>query len=790
MLAGDSPAENKIESVNVPIEATNVEVVPVPLNEKKPEESLHKFLARPVDIFTGFINGLPPSLPWSSFLVNDAVQTKLAHYRHIRGTLCIRVNVQCPQTVYGLYRVAAFYGGFMPYDCPSNKTTMSTCMGDWLALPEKSYVELRIPYFDQYPYIDITTNKGTEAVGLRIQRYTQAKNALTEDDYNPRVRITAWVEDVELSVPTSALGTAESNVKANDEYGKGPVSRVASAVAGSASALSNVPVIGPYARATEIGAKAFGAIASIFGFSRPMVLDDPTPYYPGRNISMTDAGFPGIKFSVDPKQETALATGMAGPDDKDPMAIAPIAARDCWLCSSTWNGTYSSGYIFHGIPVTPTLATGDTWGGAIRGYQPTPMGEMALLFDWWRGDIVYTIMVASSRYHAGLLRIFWAPEKLTVPSTEGGLANLVDSVIIDISKNRSVELRVPFRSRYPYLRTAVVYPDDTAPPAGQSWNEYYNGWIYFQVVEPLVGPSTVSPQIEFHTIARMENAEFGRPTRRWINNLHGRSSEVNDFALTVTYHPDLATHVPEPSDAVFAGSSFPYGIYESNVQLHMGEQVGSLRSLIKRPQLYCTYRTGTGVEAAGLPGLPIDGLIYKTSENASAAPAVEVTLHQYLRRSFAGCRGGSRWFVDLRHCVQAAQAAPVPNQQKVYFAYAPIEHYFQHKNYAFQNMGFAFDEYQPAVPCEGMFSVELPWQNAALFIPGKISSNWEVDKRGVVAILANMPNGIKDAIFYWAGAEDFTYLNYQFPSMKFHYRFHARITGAPVAKPEPWGGPS
>ena len=135
------------------------------------------------------------------------------------------------------------------------------------------------------------------------------------------------MEDVELSGTTCALALQ------SDEYGQGPVSRPAHAIANAAESLSTVPVIGPYALATSYGMRALGKIASIFGFTNTPVVDNYSPMAPmtAPALASSEVGFPIEKLALDPKTELSIDPRIAGCDPEDPLVISKFVQRESYL---------------------------------------------------------------------------------------------------------------------------------------------------------------------------------------------------------------------------------------------------------------------------------------------------------------------------------------------------------------------------------------------------------------------------------------------------------------------------
>merc|ERR1712087_1021584 len=151
--------------------------------------------------------------------------------------------------------------------------------------------ELSLPFFWPNNYLRIPEGDWQDMGDIVISSFG---NLLHANGGNDPVTITTyiWAEDVVLTVPTSSspptVLTSQSGrrtrsmsgkdrgnkIGAHDEYGQGIISKPASAVAKASGALSSLPMIGPYMRATEIGANATSRMAQMFGYSRPNIVSE------------------------------------------------------------------------------------------------------------------------------------------------------------------------------------------------------------------------------------------------------------------------------------------------------------------------------------------------------------------------------------------------------------------------------------------------------------------------------------------------------------------------------------
>lgn len=147
-----------------------------------------------------------------------------------------------------------------------------------------------------------------------------------------------WMTDVQLQMPTPWGPITQ----AGDEYaGEGVISKPASFVANVASHLSRIPIIGRFARATEIGAGAVSRIASIFGFSRPTQLADLTHFRPRLfgPLAVTEGADLSHKMTLDPKNELTVDPRVVGVEGKDDMALANIITRPGLVGFVNWTAS-------------------------------------------------------------------------------------------------------------------------------------------------------------------------------------------------------------------------------------------------------------------------------------------------------------------------------------------------------------------------------------------------------------------------------------------------------------------
>jgi hypothetical protein len=220
------------------------------------------------------------------------------------------------------------------------------------------------------------------------------------------ISVLAWAENVSYAIPTSSVPEMGIPEMA-DEHETDVISRPASTIARYAGALSSVPWIGPFAKATEIGAGAVASVAKIFGYSSPANLEysimvpNPRP-----SLAVVDTKYPTNKLTIDSKQEVTLDPATTGIDSRDELPIASIAGRESYLTSFDWLQSDVRDASLFQVRVDPfvkRVSSGE--------YHLPACAAAVLPFDYWRGTMRFRFQVVSSNYHKGRIRIVYDPKR-------------------------------------------------------------------------------------------------------------------------------------------------------------------------------------------------------------------------------------------------------------------------------------------------------------------------------------------------------------------------------------------
>jgi len=467
------------------------------------------------------------------------------------------------------------------------------------------------------------------------------------------ISIYAWAEDVQLSGPTVGLATQAWQVQSKDEYGQGPVSRPASIVATAAKSLSNIPVIGSFAKATEIGASAVSSIAKLFGFTNVPVISDVMPYQPRPfpSLASTEIGFPIEKLTVDSKNELSVSNTILGLKDDDELAIPYLVQKESYITTATWSTSNAADVILFSSIVTPVQynfsATATT-----NLIQMVPMCWISNMFTYWRGDIIFRFVVTASAFHKGRLRFSFDPagtagENIISDATSN---NVVFTEILDLGDSNEIELRIPYQQALPYLYndpvlSASVPFSTSSSPTFIHDRTQDNGTITMRVLTALTAPIASSSVNILVFVRGAENLEFAGP-----RSLPGTSGTAN---------PLTSWNVQSKETVIGTAPTAP----DVNQNLiNFGETIRSLRTVLRRDSLTAMQYIPTFVGTFGtywrkfftkFPlayGYDPNGIHLANGFVSGTSKAINLVYPHpipYLLPAFVGVRGSVNWTFNL-----------------------------------------------------------------------------------------------------------------------------------------------
>lgn len=562
-------------------------------------QDLGRYLSRPrlLSTFTwteAMATGLQATIqPWNLHLTNASMREKLQGYGLFRGNLHLKFIVNGSPF---------YYGGLMASYTPLSGVRTDTAVGGgtncalvansqkphvWLNVQNTSMATMVLPFLYPYPYLELTaavlTNMGK--VDFYVYSGLRSANGVTGSAVD--VQVFGWVEDVELTGPTN-LPVAQSKTEYHQD---GQISALASNVASVAGLLSTTPVIGPYALATQEAASAVGAAASLFGFTNVPNVSDIAPMMQRPfELASTQISAPIDKLSLQPKQETALGAVQHGGSSDDELVISRFAGRESFLVGSLWSTSAVPGDILYTSAVIPWMRQ------SANPFQAfTPMGWLSQAFQYWRGDINFTVKCIRSKYHRGRIQLSWdrTAQGLDQGSSLGNPNTF--STILDLDETDEVTFRVPYLQAKPFLTTRTVGPTDplgwstsSTPPAGAYTDS--NGIFNIRVMNRLTAPEATSDVTLLMFVSAADNIEFAGP--RNLGKLSGSSYSTMSLSASSVAQSAIEYEEPEPE------TSHMTVVAPDVYKEVFGEKISSLREYLHRISLVQSY-----VQAATFDGV-------------------------------------------------------------------------------------------------------------------------------------------------------------------------------------------
>lgn len=602
--------------------------------------------------------------PWTAFLSNTNIKRKIENFAFLRGTLHLKILVNGTPFQAGLMRACyAPLEGIRPDGVRLPQSgSLDTILVPYSQMPglfitpaANAGGQMELPFFYHKNWLDLTSADDVADFGkLYLMIYAPLIVAVTGGTSSVTVQVFGWMSDVELMSSTSKLALQ------GDEYDEqsGVISKPASAVANFASYLTKVPIIGPFARATQIGARAVGSIAKIFGFTNVPVIADVHGYMP-MNAPMLASGHIGTavqKFSLDPKQELSIDPTLHGLKSEDELSMPYLKAKESFLSATTWSTSTPVDTLLWCARVSPALyqksdmtnASATTVGQRV---YHTPLSYISHMFYNWRGSLVFRIKVVATKFHKGRLKISYDPVG-DITSTNPDV-NTVYTKIVDIGEEDDIEIEVPYHQAYPWLGIDKTLSSNwnttgSLPPR----ERLDNGVLTIRVLTTLTAPTTGSIRILTFTKGG-DDFEFANPA----DHIGGEGSNrvPSFFALQAE---DLTSIAPKRH--VLGTAAIPH---PDRYSQNFGEAINSLRCILHR---YMTQDT-VWVDAPDDDSINIYGKILRimpytpgfdpswAAQNSAnkvlfasgdAPYAFNTMIHMpYIASMYVGYRGGANYVV-------------------------------------------------------------------------------------------------------------------------------------------------
>lgn len=483
----------------------------------------------------GFIN------PWRIFLRNRRVANRISNYRNWRGKLHVKFILNGNSFYYGRAMVS-----YIPYNpdglqrvavggplSPNIALTAASARPHIFLDPGTSQGgEMILPFFYPADYIDMAaaddvTLNAFGALWLNSMTPLWHTNGGTTA---VSISVYVWATDVHVAGPTISNNVALSP-QSGTEYGTGVISKPATYLADLGRKLSDAPMIGPYAMATSMAADAVGKIATLFGYSRPSILDDIRPFKPTLcgNLANYNANDSCTTLAMDSKQELTIDPRTVGLGSVDELAFEHIASKESLMGRIQWDSGAPEGTLLNSFPVTPHfMRTSGT--GAATQYQFSNTGYLCNLFKTWRGNVKYRFQIVASGYHKGRIKlVFDANNGVIGSQTED---NTTYTRIIDIAEERDFTVTCGWVNPQPACFTTPTSTFSNVPSV--TAGSYTNGTLSTYVLNEFVGPAATTNPIYILVYVSCPGLKLWNPT-----------DELLDFfSVYPPAGPTVATNIP------------------------------------------------------------------------------------------------------------------------------------------------------------------------------------------------------------------------------------------------------
>lgn len=640
-------------------------------NSMSMPQDLGRYLSRPrlLSTFTwteAMATGLHATIePWELHLADPSMAQKLQGFGLFRGNLHLKFIVNGSPFYYG-----ALMASYTPLSGHRTDTavgggTNNTLVANsqkphvWLNVQNTSVATMVLPFLYPYPYLELTAATLADMGKIDFYVYSGLRSANGVTGSAVDVQVFGWVEDVELSGPTN-LPVAQSSAEYESDH---QISSIASNVASVAGLLSAAPIIGPYALATAEAATAVGTAASLLGYTNvPNVSDIGPVLQRPFSLASTQISTPLEKLSLQPKQETALGSVQHGGTSDDELTISRFAGRESFLVGSVWATTAVPGDILFTSAAIPWMRQ------ATPPFQAfTPMGWLSQAFQYWRGDIVFTVKCIRSKYHRGRIQLSWdrTAQGLNQGATLGNPNTF--TTVLDLDETDEVSFRIPYVQAKPFLPTRTViassplgWSTSASPPAGAYTDS--NGIFNIRVMNRLTAPESSSDVTLLMFVSGGDNIEFAGP--RNLGKLSTNSYSTMSLLTTSVAQSKIDYEEPEP----------PTGhmdVVAPDVYKEVfGEKITSLREYLHRSSLSQSFRGNTGFDASirwiiPLKHMPASPGVWNNATMVLGAPAGSLgNVNQqhpipYIANCFIGYKGSVNVTANIKPGPNALQSGYV-----------------------------------------------------------------------------------------------------------------------------------
>lgn len=531
----------------------------------------------------------------NALLESQFISAKLKNVAFMRADVIVTLKLQCTPFLQG-----ALWLWQKPYDkINSNRITLNEHLRSITSFPgvelnlldETRTVSFTIPYTNEFQYINpFDTEQTLASVALSVLSPLKGDSDAVKANFTILAQFTNIKlyghnksQTADYSLPYTPTTYAQCQGEDEKASKQGIVSSVSNTVADIADIVSDVPIVSKIAKPISWAARAVSKVASFFGFSKTLDLEKVTVYsnVPAKGYTNTEGIDNSVNLSALP--DNAITPNKSTFDSQDEMSIAYIAKRPYVIGSAAWKEGQPAGTILATVPVHPcNFSTYGHYRFNHRTLFTGPIGYVASLFRYWRGNMNIKLKFAKTQFHQGRLLVQYFPygAAAVAPVEE------VLSKIIDLSEvtAEGIDISFPTITRNKWLSTYAPYETPSVNDLDTT-----GGIIVFSVLNSLLGAPTVSTEVSLYGWVTWSDMEFAEPgtSMKVVYASSGAKSQLlpsgvpakpDDLRLGYSYRPTTAN----PIEITTSLNNIERNMFNQACPLPVGEIVNSFAIRVRR----------------------------------------------------------------------------------------------------------------------------------------------------------------------------------------------------------------
>lgn len=602
-------------------------------------ETISEFLARPVLLDTiSFSTSNPVDttlfsvLSIGTLLDSTSVWTdKLSGYGLMKGTFVVRIEVNASPFQQGsaLLHYVPCYGMYPNAPKRFNLNQVQKLQHPHvLFTTADTAIEMEIPFItpEDYYRLQGKSFNPCDWGAFFVDVFSPLRVGSTATQTSCNLQVYGYWKDLSLSAPMIAQSSGKiSRGKATINKELAPSGRVGPAlmsIGTGLSSLSDIPMIGSFMTPLSWIARATGAVASAFGYSKPSV--DTTQCImanqPNRYVGLSDGPDTSVQLGVSHDNRLKLndSRSMNGQDEMSYSYLLKTIPNFRTVC--TWSASNVPDQVVYSEAITP-----GNFYGAEQGISGTahstlvryggPLFYLANVHELYRGSIKVNIRIVKTNFHSGKLLIVYTPTSgaYTAPTISNSALSIRQ--VVDIRELGEITLTLPYMAASEYLNVHNA----------TGLSETIMGQLSVIVLNQLRNPETVSDIVDLIvTYTAGDDFEFALPCA---------PSYGQDIEHAIPW--GLPCELDEELVAQSSGTIVDAGIGDTkqmtrgnrNSENCIGETVSSIKQLINRysfsnsdittvtnPEFYPWYMSIATIDyttgSVGAPNPSIDALSY------------------------------------------------------------------------------------------------------------------------------------------------------------------------------------